>query len=771
MSQEFLLGSLVLVQQAKPSSPLPLERTSVSGDILGGAAAVRVVQRFSNPYPQPIEVEYLFPLPHTAAISGYAITIGPRTIQAEVREREAAQRAYDEAQAEGKRASLLLQQRPNLFALRVANIQPGEAIVCTIHYDEPLTYTEGQYEFVFPMGLTPRYHTPILPADPAVDAPVAPPEAKIGPVDITLNLHGAFADPVSPTHALSVTQGEHRTVTLAEDTIPNKDFVLRFAVAADTVRPSVWATGDDGDSEIALLSLLPPRFLGTAVTAKREFVFVIDRSGSMGGDPIEQAHNALKTCLRMLNAEDRFWILVFDDRLEWFAQVPMALTQEAVDAADAWISQAGARGGTAILAAITAALDLPVDPERQRYVVFLTDGAVSAEDAALREITAKRRNAKIFTFGLGPSVNRYLINKMAVLGRGQAEFLGVNDDLEAAITRFQDRVSYPALEDIQLEWRGARVWDTYPDAVADLYVGQPLTIVTRFARTGTGAVTVIARGQRSGATIEFRADVPKGDQPLLRRLWARARIEALTDLHVQDATAARQEIIALALKYGLASRYTAFVAVDSEVTTGGADHLVQIAVPLPEGLRSEGFGGGAGGAGAPLPSATMHFMPSAPVRQITLSIPAAAPPPAPVDKAKKELDLPAFLRKSRVTQRLDDNLAQFEPEFEQASEPPLSPLERLQQVLAANSGQPEVLVKLLARQQMINGSWVDDVALTARVLLIFINAGHTTVTGAYRVQVRKAAQWLVQAVKAGSPVTEAQAALTALSAVTGEQFL
>ncbi len=768
MSQEFLLGSLILVQQATPSSPLPLERTSVSGDIVGGAAAVRVVQRFSNPYPQPIEVEYLFPLPHTAAISGYAITIGPRTIQAEVREREAAQRAYDEAQAEGKRASLLLQQRPNLFAIRVANVQPGEAIVCTIQYDEPLTYTEGQYEFVFPMGITPRYHTPILPADPAVDAPVAPPEAKIGPVDITLNLHGAFADPVSPTHALRVTPGEHRTVTLADDTIPNKDFVLRFAVAADTVRPSVWATRDDGDSEIALLSLLPPRFLGTAVTAQREFVFVIDRSGSMGGDPIEQAHNALKTCLRMLNAEDRFWILVFDDRLEWFAQVPMALTQESVDAADAWISQAGARGGTEILAAITAALDLPVDPERQRYVVFLTDGAVSAEDAALREITAKRRNAKIFTFGLGPSVNRYLINKMAVLGRGQAEFLGVNDDLEKAITRFQDRVSYPALEDIKLEWRGARVWDTYPDGVADLYVGQPLTIVTRFARTGTGAVTLIARGQRGGATIEFRADVPTGDQPLLRRLWARARIEALTDLHAQDAPAARQEIIALALKYGLASRYTAFVAVDSEITTGGADHLVQIAVPLPEGLRYEGFGGG--GAGSP-PPMVQHFMMSAPIRAITLGAPAAAPPPAPVDKAKQELDLPRFLRKSRVSQRLDDNLAFGEPEFEQASAPSLSPLERIEQALAANSGQPDVLVKLLARQQMINGSWADDVALTARALLIFINAGHTTVIGAYRVQVRKAAQWLAQAVKAGSPVTEAHAALTALSEATGEHFL
>lgn len=754
MSEEFSLGALILVQADQPASPLPLELTTVSGDILGGAATVRIAQRFGNPFKHPIEVEYLFPLPHEAAISDYAITIGARRIQAQVREREAARQAYADAQAEGKRASLLEQQRPNLFTIRVANIQPGEKILCEVQYDEVLTFKDGQYEFVFPMGLTPRYHTPTLPHPAAVDAPLAAPDAPIGPVEVTLNLRGAFADPVSPTHPLVVARGEPITVTLAGKHIPNKDFVMRFAAAVDTVRPQAWATIDDGGSEIALLSVQPPRSTGQAVAAQREFVFVIDRSGSMGGDPMVQARNALKTCLRMLGADDRFWILVFDDQLEWFARVAMAITQETVDAADRWIDEVDARGGTEILGAISAALALPVDAERRRYVVFLTDGAVSAEDAALREVTAKRGSARIFTFGLGPSVNRYLIDKMAALGRGWAEFLGVDDDIEKAITRFQDRVSYPALEDITLEWHGANAWDTYPNHLPDLYVGAPLEIVTRLARQGEGAVTLMIRGQRGGAPVEFSADVPPGDLPLLRRLWARARIEALS-MQLADLEAARQQIIELALKYGLASRHTSFVAIDSEVTTGGKDQLVQVALPLPEGLRYEGFGTAGGAAGAAL-----LFAMSAP-----------PPAPRPIVRPDREAGNHFFRKRSAPAARAQSS-ADFEPEYERAiTLPPLDEREELKQIFTANNGQPEILVKLLARKQKINGSWADDAQLTADALAAFMQAGHTTVAGDYRVQLRKAAQWLAQAIKDGRAGAEAEAVLSALSAQTGETFL
>jgi len=731
MSSDVSLGYLILVQSDADASPLPLERTSVTGEVIGGAATVRVMQQFGNPFTHPIEVEYVFPLPHKAAIHDYAVTVGGRVIKADMRERGEAERTYREAQAEGKRASLLEQQRPNLFTIRIANVQPGESIRCELAFDDVLVYKDGAYEFVFPMGITPRYHTPSLPYDASVDAPLAAPEARIAPVDITLTLLGDAGQPVSKSHPITVQpdRAGRTVITLAGDHIPNKDFVLRLEQPAGAITSRAWAALQDDGSEIALLDLLPPRSEGEAVPGKREFIFVFDRSGSMGGSPIVQARDALKTCLRMLGSDDTFVLLVFDDKIDWFTHNPQPITQERIDAADKWIEKVNARGGTEIMGAITAALTLPVDPERTRYVIFLTDGAVSAENEAISTVLRGRGQARIFTFGLGASVNRYLLEKMAV--RGAAEFLGLNDDIEKAITRFQDRISYPALTDIQLEWGGAQVWDTYPETLSDLYIGQPLTLITRLMRSAAGSTAqsgVTVRGLRGGEHIEFSTPIPAGDHPLLGRLWARARLESLLDQAQYQNRDVRQEVITLALKHRLVSPYTSFVAVDTEVTTGGKDELVRVAVPLPEGLRYESFlevdarrmcGAAAGGrvmARKGLPS------PSSGTLQDNLSFQAFAQP-APA----------AYFA---------------QPEFERAItlEPP-DPL------------------KQLARTQKINGSWDDDIAKTAAALLTFVQAGHTTQGGDYRRQVSKAAAWLREAIKHGGDSDAFRAANDALVAL------
>jgi len=644
------LGCLLILTETVDASPLPLELTTVTGQISGPVASVTVAQRFGNPFKERVNLEYLFPLPHEAAIFDYEIRIGTRTIRADLKEAAAARKTFEEAMADGKRSSLLEQRRPNLFAIQIANVQPGETIFTTLRYQERVAYDDGFYTFVFPMGITPRYHTPSMsPADAdKLTAPVIEPGSteRVAPVELSLSVDaGAVAnDPVSPSHTLNLTRlDEGRfNVSLAGANIANKDFTLRYAVSNDAVRAATWTSRDD-DAETALITLLPPRLDTTKMKIPpREFVFVLDRSGSMSGGPITQAKNALKACLRALGDQDTFTIQAFDDKLEWFSKDAQAVTQEHVNAADAWLANVDGRNGTEIVPAIEAALKLKVDPNRLRYVVFLTDGAVSAEEKAYKQISQGRGDARIFTFGIGPSVNRALLARIAALGRGTAEFLRVTDDIETAITRFQDRVSYPALLDIKLEYRVAETWDSYPGDLPDLYVGQPLEIVTRLKRSKPGPVRLTVTGKRGDEKVkmEVTIPVPTAHDPALRRLWARKRIETLHDslAHGGDEEKIRQATIALSLETRLVTSYTAFVAVDSEVAdTSEKARSIQISVPLPDGLDYTGFFGEPPGSNVPHAArAAFGGMPPAPTGAHFLKRLAA---PAPkMMMAREELD-------------------------------------------------------------------------------------------------------------------------------------
>jgi Ca-activated chloride channel family protein len=258
--------------------------------------------------------------------------------------------------------------------------------------------------------------------------------------------------------------------------------VLRYRVADTAVRAAAYTSTSAGGATV-LITALPPRLTDEFEPLPREFIFVIDRSGSMSGEPLLQARNALRCCLRSLGPNDTFNIQAFDDRIEWFSPSANAVAQAVVEEADKWLDRIDARGGTDILGASDVVLKVSSDPERQRYVVFLTDGAVSADDEALRRVQRQIGRARLFTFGVGPSVNRSLLVRMAEFGHGTAEFLQLNEDIEEAIIRFQDRVAYPVLQDITLTWQGVTAWDIYPACLPDLYIGQPLELVARIRAT------------------------------------------------------------------------------------------------------------------------------------------------------------------------------------------------------------------------------------------------------------------------------------------------
>jgi Ca-activated chloride channel family protein len=731
MESPLQFGAMIVVA-GQQATPLLLKQTTLSGQISGPLAAIRVEQHFANPFTHPVTLEYLFPLPEDAAITHFQIVIGARTVQGQLQERGRATQTYEQAVAEGKRAALLTERRPNLFAIQIGNVQPGEAIRAEIGYDQRLRYADGAYQFVFPMGLTPKYHSPSqAPIDAAeTTAPITFDTTAVGPVELQLSIDMGvpLGEPTSPTHPLTVHRESANRVVLSLDGrhIPDRDFTLRLPVATDAVQAATWVS-QASDGECVLVTVLPPR-VPSGSPPPREFIFVIDRSGSMSQAPMDQARNALKACLRALNETDTFAIQAFDDKIEWFTPAAQPLTQAAVDAADRWLDGIHSRGGTEIYGAVKAALNLPTDPARRRFIVFLTDGAVSDEARVLAEVAKLSRAVRIFTFGIGSSVNRALLAKMAQFGRGVVEFLTLDQDIETAMTRFQDRISYPALQDLSLVWEGAETWDSYPATLPDLYIGQPLEVAARLKRSGP--VTLRVTGQRAGVAENYSVGVPAAaaPNPAVDRAWAKARLTDLIDyqMNSQNVERLRQQVIGLALEYKIVTAYTAFVAVDSEITTGGAAQNVAVAVPLPHGVTFE------------LPDQYIGGT------TLTLGLPTTSP------MAKRAAPPPGSPRMSMARAKF----AASDPERERAASAPAMP-KPISEMTPAD----------LSRIQKVNGSWGDDVEQTAKALLKFVEAGHTTRAGNYRRHVEKAAKWLREQLAAGLPQPLAEAATHALNAL------
>ncbi len=735
------------------NSALPLEHTLVNMQVTGPVASVIVSQRFGNPLKESAELDYLYPLPEDAAITGFDLRIGDRLIHGDLREHEAARAAYEDARGQGKRAGLFEQRRPNLFAVRLANVQAGETIQAELHYQQRLKFDEdahsGSYELVFPMGLTPKYDRPQNPKEgEGVHAPVARMDEKIGPVEINLSVDAGLpvGDPTSPSHPIEAVRLDDRRFQahLAGDQIPDHDFILRYPVLGTQVQAAGWSSGEP-DKAYFLATLVPPVLEEEIEPLPREFIFILDRSGSMTGDPIRQARNALRACLRTLAPKDTFRILLFDNTLEWFQPEPAQAAQEQVQRADKYLDQVQGRGGTEIGMALKAALDLPQDAERVRFLIFLTDGAVSAESSILESIRKKIGTARLFTFGIGPSVNRALLNRMSALGRGRSAFLQLDEDIEGAIIRFQDSVSFPVLTDLTLEWENGQAWDIYPTRLPDLYYGQPLEICGRFGAGKTGPVRLTVRGLRAGEArhagkanyadqavlLRLTLPEPASTDAAIERVWARARVDDLLEkmeMAPDQADKLRAEVLGLALENHLVTPLTSFVAVDQQTTAGGQPHVLHVAQPLPQGLQAVGFGMGgqihaamAFTSGAALPGA-MSAMASMPIQKMISEN-------APGDRPSA--------RKRSSTREDRGELARGKAQIDNSRGEPGMPPE-----LTVEN--PETLLRWFARTQNMDGSWKNDPEWTAVAVMIFLRAGQTPRTGTYRRALRRAAQWLGQ---------------------------
>ncbi len=586
--------------------PVPLKHTDVTGTIHGYIASVRVKQQFQNPFDSKIEAVYVFPLPQQAAVNEFIMTVGERRIRGIIRERKEAEKIYNRAKAQGHVASLMTQERPNIFMQKVANIEPGKQIDIDIRYFNTLQWDDGAYEFVFPMVIGPRFNpagsTDPIPAiaratqtvtDKAV-AYLAPDERSGHDISLSIDVHaGVSIEHIeSVNHVINTEQrgSDHRKVTLtASDSIPNRDFVLRYRVAGDTVKSALMTQKDDHGQYFTMM-LYPPAELSSLKRSPMEMVFVLDCSGSMSGQPMAQSKAAVRQALKTLTPRDTFQIIRFSSNASQLGNKPIPAMAENIQRALSWLSGLHGSGGTQMIEGIKTALDFPHDEGRFRLVSFLTDGFIGNEQQILTTLHQKRGAARVFSFGVGQSPNRFLMNRMALVGRGAVTYLSLNDDATDVMNRFAERISHPALTDVAIDWGNMQVEDVYPSRLPDLIVGRPIVITGRY--TGE-ASSVRIGGHAVGEMVDYEVNIAEDQEkhPGIAAVWARHKIADLTNQATRAPeliTQVKQSVLQTALNHNLMSPYTAFIAVDSMTMTGGDfGTTVAVPVPVPEGVKYE----------------------------------------------------------------------------------------------------------------------------------------------------------------------------------------
>ncbi len=589
--------------------PAPMLMTRVSIDVGGMIARTRVSQRFHNPTDKWIEGVYVFPLPETAAVDRLKVRIGDRFIEGKIKKREEAKKIYERAKREGRKASLIEQERPNIFTSSVANIGPGEDVVVEIEYQQTIKYDGGLFALRFPMVVAPRYipgakmvvafsgggwgvGSQEVPDAGRITPPVRDPKmGKINPVEMRVSLDAGvkLALVRSPSHEIAVSHdGEgRRTIAFKAGAVPaDKDFVLEWRPETGTAPAAGLFTETLDGATYAVLMLMPPTSKAKAAAdMPREVVFVIDTSGSMAGASIAQAREALLFALDRLRPKDSFNVIQVNSVTDALVPAARAASRENLRRARAYVGGLGAQGGTEMAPALKLALDGRADESRIRQVIFLTDGAVGNEAALFGHIRARLADSRLFTVGIGSAPNSHFMTKAAELGRGTFTYIGSVARVKEQMKALFQKLESPVLTGIQITFpRGARA-EAWPRIVPDLYLGEPVVVAARLtAARGKAVVTGRIGGKR------WRAELPLAGGRAAKgvaALWARRKIAALMGSLHEGAKheTVKEEATQVALAHHLVSRYTSLVAVDVTPTRPKGEGVKTIQAPtnLPEG--------------------------------------------------------------------------------------------------------------------------------------------------------------------------------------------
>ncbi len=610
-------GLFVKTQNTATQKVFPLKQTEVKAKIAGNISRVEVVQKFENPFPESLEAVYVFPLPDEAAVDDMEIKIGDRIIKADIKRRDEALEIYQKARQEGRTAGLLEQERDNVFTQSLANVKPGEKIEVKIRYTESLKFVGGDYEFVFPTVVGPRYISRNTTDADRINPPVLHPGTRSGQdiaISVEIDAGVAIGDVRSTSHQITTNRsGNIVRVQLANaDTIPNKDLILRYRVAGENTQATVLTQSDQRGGHFATY-LIPALNYKTNEIVPKEVVFLMDTSGSQQGEPLVKSQELMRRFIQGLNPNDTFTIIDFANTTQALSTTPLANTAANRQSAINYIAKLQANGGTELLNGIQAVMNFPATKAGMlRSIVLITDGYIGNEKEvlALVQQTLKPGN-RLYSFGVGGSVNRFLLNRLAQVGRGTSQVIRQDEPSAEAAEKFFRQINSPVLTNIQISWEGiGEKPEIYPIAPPDLFASQPLVLFGKKSDRTNGqlrirgtlaggkayeqvlSVNFAQSGGRQRESTSVAASATDVGNPAVAQLWGRSRIQDLMNQMFGGETKSLVESVTnTALTYRLLSEYTAFVAVSSEVRVepDGTRRRVEVPVEVPQGVRYEGI--------------------------------------------------------------------------------------------------------------------------------------------------------------------------------------
>jgi Ca-activated chloride channel family protein len=592
----------------------PTLSTVVDVRVTGIIARTEVVQRFSNPSDAWVDGVYVFPLPEDAAVDTLAMRVGERVLEGQIQERKKAKATYVQAKREGRKASLVEQERPNIFTTSIANLGPAETVEIKITYQNDVLYDQGRFSLLFPMVVEPRYlpgnrgenqidesgwsTTPQSVADAdRISPPVAAPDEGVTrPVSVSVRLDTGFRLEAirSPSHPIDIEARPEQIyeIELQEGSVPaDSDFILDWTpVVGDRPTAALFHERWEGE-DYALVMIMPPSLeFAESVRLSRETIFVIDTSGSMDGESIIQARKALDLAVSRLRPEDSFNIIRFDSTFSKLYPESRRAHAQSITEARQWVAQLRARGGTEMQGALRAALTQDAERSAVRQVIFITDGAVGNEASLFQTIHDRLGKSRLYTIGIGSAPNSHFMSKAAEFGRGTSTTISRASQVEEKMNELFAKLDSPVLHDIEIDWDVSDV-EMSPARIPDVYLGEPIVVAARMP-SRDGQIRV--KGRRDGEQVTMQLPMTGGSpESGIARLWARRKVKSLVDSLLDGADLGRvaDEVTTLGIRHHIVTRWTSLVAVDVTPTRPVGVESKRRVLPslLPKGWTLRGL--------------------------------------------------------------------------------------------------------------------------------------------------------------------------------------
>jgi Ca-activated chloride channel family protein len=586
------------------SESFPLKSTRVTANISGVIADVTVTQVYENHGDVPIHAKYVFPGSTHSAVHGMRIRVGDKAVVARIQERQKAAQEFEEAKAAGKSASLLEQQRPNVFTMAVANILPGDRVEVELTYSEMLVPEEGIYQFVYPTVVGPRYSNTPEPAAPEPVKWVQTPylhQGQPSPASLSIHVNLSTGVPLaayrSPSHQVKV---DRESLSVAHISLDNdagsRDFILDYQLAGKEIQSGLLVYSS-AQENFFLLTVQPPERIAAQDIPPREYIFVLDVSGSMFGFPLDTAKHVIRNLIGRLKPSDTFNVVLFSGSSRVLSPQSLTASPANITRALSVIDAQNGGGGTELEAALRKAIQLPRNNFESRSIVVVTDGYIAEERGTFTLIHDSLDTTNFFAFGIGSSVNRYLIEGIARAGQGEPFVVTRPEEADAAGERFRRYIESPVLTNVKVDYRGFDAYDVEPQTQPDLFGERPVVVLGKWRGAKLGQIEVTGRTANGtfSRTFDLKDSATRPEHAALPQLWARNRIGRLSEFNFGRDDEAVREVTTLGLTYSLLTAHTSFIAVLEEVRNpGGQGADVDQPLPLPDGVSDLAVGYGSG---------------------------------------------------------------------------------------------------------------------------------------------------------------------------------